>query len=51
MKVGNPSFPPFSKGGVGGFESYYQGIITKLINKIIHLCKKLFVAKIFIDKL
>ena len=25
MKIANPPSPPFSKGGLGGFESYFPG--------------------------
>jgi hypothetical protein len=31
MKMNNPPSPPFSKGGMGGFGSYFQSTFPKKI--------------------
>jgi hypothetical protein len=33
MKIDNPPLPPFRKGGMGGFESYFLSNIKSIIQK------------------
>jgi len=37
MKMANPSLPPFRKGGMGGFENYFQGKTKKMFRKELRL--------------